>query len=482
MIIASPHARNGQPALQPPRGEDDHRYQQQIDERREQIGLEEQEGARRDFLHLREEFDVLDQEDDRAVLDVLHRLVGQRRNGHAQRLRRGDQAEDLEAGEALRTRGFQLGLVETLVRDRQIARVVRRHVEREAEHRDHEGRERHAQARKAVVKQEQEDDQRRPDEQRNIALRDEADGPAGAQRKPEDHDPADQAGRGDRHGQQDRVAQSADDLRPVGEQIVEEGKAVERHLSLVPEEVVDDLVGAALQQVFDAVLGIDLAAIEEDDTVGNMPGEAQVVGDAEDRDIVEVEAIDQRDDLADHDRIERGRRLVEEQDLRIHRQRPRDRDPLALPAGKRRRKGVALVGHLHELELVERAFFRLPLRHLLQPAQRERDIVQHRHVAVEREILEDEADAAAHRADVDAGPGDILAVQQDRSGSGLDEQVQAPQQRRLAASRRPHDDLGLAFVEVEADAVEHDAVAVGFDQVFDFEKGHSHSCAKPAML
>jgi len=106
------HSRNCDPALEPPCGEDDHGDQQQIDQCREQIGLEEEEGARGDLLHLGEELDVLDEEDDRAVLHVLDRLVGEGGHRHAQRLRRGDQAEDLEAGEALRTGGFKLGLID----------------------------------------------------------------------------------------------------------------------------------------------------------------------------------------------------------------------------------------------------------------------------------------------------------------------------------------------------------------------------------
>ena len=151
------------------------------------------------------------------------------------------------------------------------------------------------------------------------------------------------------------------------------------------------------------------------------------MGDAQDRDIVEVQAVDQGHHLADHDRVERGGRLVEEQDLGIHRQRARDRHPLALPAGQRRRKGIALAGHVHAVELVQRPFLRLALRDLLQPAQRERDIVEHRHVAVEREILEHEADPAAQRADVDVRARDILAVEHDLARRRLDQPVEAAQ-------------------------------------------------------
>jgi polar amino acid transport system permease protein len=102
---------------------------------------------------------------------------------------------------------------------------------------------------------------------------------------------------------------------------------------------------------------------------------------------------------------------------------------------------------------------------------------------LEREILEDEADPAAQHAHVNAGTRHLFPVENDRPRGRLDQPVEASEQSRLAAARRPHDDLGFALVEGEADVVEHGPVAVGLHQVFDFEEGHlrSHSCAKPGM-
>ena len=59
--------------------------------------------------------------------------------------------------------------------------------------------------------------------------------------------------------------------------------------------------------------------------------------------------------LVDQLRIERARRLVEEQDARIRRHRARDRDPLLLPAGELARVGLRLVGEADPVEQLQRA-------------------------------------------------------------------------------------------------------------------------------
>ena len=61
------------------------------------------------------------------------------------------------------------------------------------------------------------------------------------------------------------------------------------------------------------------------------------------------EALHHVEHFADHLGVERARRFVEEDDIRVHRERPRDCHALLLAAGELRRAGVAVSGHADAL-------------------------------------------------------------------------------------------------------------------------------------
>ena len=84
-------------------------------------------------------------------------------------------------------------------------------------------------------------------------------------------------------------------------------------------------------------------------------------------------------------------------------------------------------------------------------ARRERHVLEHRHVREQVVRLEDDPDLLAQPVDVDLRPGDRLAVDDDRAGVDLLEEVDAAQQRRLPGARRADqaDDLVLADVEID---------------------------------
>ena len=88
---------------------------------------------------------------------------------------------------------------------------------------------------------------------------------------------------------------------------------------------------------------------EQIDAVGQADRLFEIVGDEQHADAL---PLDQRGDVLDdagaHDRVERGERLVHQQELRLHRQHLRERDALALAAaemardsGRRSRRGRA---------------------------------------------------------------------------------------------------------------------------------------------
>ena len=150
--------------------------------------------------------------------------------------------------------------------------------------------------------------------------------------------------------------------------------------------------------------------------------------------------------LADELRVERRGRLVEQHQLRLHRQRARDRDALLLAAGELRRVGVELVGQADAVEQLARALARLLARDPLHADRRAGDVLQRGHVREQVEVLEDHADLGALARDLgfaqlvqpvaDLAVADELAVDRQAPGVDLLEVVDAAQERRLARAGR----------------------------------------------
>ncbi len=77
-----------------------------------------------------------------------------------------------------------------------------------------------------------------------------------------------------------------------------------------------------------------------------------------------VQVLGQRDDSRLDRDVERGRRLVEDQEARVRQERHSDHDPLLLPAGKLMRIGAhdpLGIGQAHGLDHFEGASVRLLL-------------------------------------------------------------------------------------------------------------------------
>jgi hypothetical protein len=127
-----------------------------------------------------------------------------------------------------------------------------------------------------------------------------------------------------------------------------------------------------------------------------------------------VQAAQPGAQLLAHARVERTERLVEEQDPRLHGERPRERHPLALAA--RELGGVAL-GEAVELDQLEQLVDPprdLRLRDLPDP-EPEGDVLAHAQVLERGVVLEDEADAPLLRRQRGHG----LAEDQHLAGVGL---------------------------------------------------------------
>ena len=179
----------------------------------------------------------------------------------------------------------------------------------------------------------------------------------------------------------------------------------------------------------------DRAVGHEEHAVGRLAGEAHLVGDDDHRHAVFGEADHHVEHLVDHLGVERAGRLVEEHQLRLHRERPGDRDALLLAAGELRRHLRRLVGDADAVEQLHRRASRRPCvtaAHLDRP---EGDVLEDRLVREEVERLEDHADVGTQLRERRALFGQRLAVDRDRAGVDGLEAVDRAAERRLARAR-----------------------------------------------
>ncbi len=228
----------------------------------------------------------------------------------------------------------------------------------------------------------------------------------------------------------------------------------------------------------DDALDEDLAVIEEDDLGGDRGGEADLVGDDEHGDPGRRQRAHDVEDVAGQLGVERGGRLVEEQDARLERQGAGDRHALLLAAGELGRVVAGAVGEADGLELNAGLGLGVLAGEAADADQGLGDVAEGGHVRPEVELLEDHADVAAHRADGAGGQAHALArraegvaeglaVDLDQAAGRLLEEGDAAEQRRLARARRADDAGDLAARRREVDAVEDAGLAEGLGEAAD---------------
>ena len=99
--------------------------------------------------------------------------------------------------------------------------------------------------------------------------------------------------------------------------------------------------------------------------------------------------------------VERGERLVEDEQLGVVEQRPAEREPLRHPARERR---DALVARLPEAEALEQHADPLaPLRHAVEPAV-EVEVLERGQLAVDERLVPEEAELRARSAPTSSSP------------------------------------------------------------------------------
>ena len=186
------------------------------------------------------------------------------------------------------------------------------------------------------------------------------------------------------------------------------------------------------------------------------------------RPVLMRDVVEQRHDRGAGLRVEIARRLVGENQRRIHHQRPGDGDSLHLAAGQLRRSVLGSISEVHQGQQLQRAGF--DLRHPGAVEQlRHRHVLPCRHRRQQVEELKDESDTAPSEFGllVVVEVADLLTLESDRSGVWSVQRAEQVQQGALARAGRTDDGYELPAGQRQGDAVERadrltaDAVCLG---------------------
>src|SRR6185295_1135235 len=216
----------------------------------------------------------------------------------------------------------------------------------------------------------------------------------------------------------------------------------------------------------------------------------EIVRDHHDRGVeLLAQAIDELEDLRLDGDVERGRRLVGDQQLRVVDERHRDHHALAHTARELVGIGVdapARLGNADLTEDLDRAVERLRLGHVAVRADGLHQLVADPVERVQRRqrVLEDHRDVvAAQRAHLGLGRRqEVLAVEQDLARDPRVLRARQPhhgeRRDRLARARLAHDAEHLAGLDRVGDAVQRlDDTVLGLEvdaEVLDLEQGHQY--------
>ena len=241
------------------------------------------------------------------------------------------------------------------------------------------------------------------------------------------------------------------------------------HVRLDAEHVAQE---GGHQDRFGGAVGPEAAAVEDPQPVGEAGGEFEVV----DRRNHGPARLGERSDAAHQVElvtdVEVGRRLVEEEEGSVLRERLGKERPLLLAAGEVR---DGAVGEVPDVEGVEgrRHAVTVPLAERLGPPEvgrpAERDHLGDGEVDSEVGLLSDQGDRAGA---LPRRPGADLAVVEGEVAGVGDEARYCTEQRRFARSVRSHKGYALTGVHAERQPSEH-APAVEVDaEVTGGEDGH----------
>ena len=173
--------------------------------------------------------------------------------------------------------------------------------------------------------------------------------------------------------------------------------------------------------------------------------------------------------------VQIGQRLVEQQDIGLVDDDPRQGHALALAARELGRIAVAELGQLHQVERRLDALLALGLGHIPGP-QPELHIAPHRHVGEQGVTLEHHADIALVHRHVVHDP----AADRDFTGGRGFIAPDHPERGGLPAAAGSDQEQKLAVIDLEGNVVDGDVVAEGLGDILDLQNGLAHDffCAR----
>ena len=192
--------------------------------------------------------------------------------------------------------------------------------------------------------------------------------------------------------------------------------------------------------------------IHEENAVGDLAGKTHLMGHHDHRHPgIAGQPPHHVQDFLDHLRIQGRGGLVEQHDLGLHRQGPRDGHALLLASGELRRVDVRLLGDADAIQQLDRHAFRFVLRPFPDFHRRQADILQGGEVREQVERLEHHPDFAAHRINVVHVVGELDPVHDDAAALVTLQPVDASDHRGLPRSRWPGDDHHLPRPDLYGD-------------------------------
>jgi hypothetical protein len=216
----------------------------------------------------------------------------------------------------------------------------------------------------------------------------------------------------------------------------------------------------------------DAPLVEEEDAVGDVAGEVEVVGDEEEGEAVIGEAAEDIADFLAEFGVEGGGGFVEEENLGFHGEGAGDGDALLLTAGELGGAVVGAVGEADPFEELEGFGFDLGAGATEDVDGGFEDVFEGGAVGEEMELLEDHAGPEPELALLFAGDrtgaidGDV--VDGDESGVGGVEVVETAEEGGFAAAGRADEDDGFRACLVVIDGIED---AMGVEGLGEFADG-----------
>ena len=180
----------------------------------------------------------------------------------------------------------------------------------------------------------------------------------------------------------------------------------------------------------------DNTVAQQHNAVRSIMGETHFMGRHENRGALLFELGHHVQHLAHQHRVKCRGNFVKEQQFRIGHQRSGDGHALLLATGKLIGVGTGLGSHTDAVKQLQRAGFGTILIPMVHLERRQGDVLNHRHVRKQVELLEDHADARTNLILVGVRIGDIRVSQPNLAIVDTFQQIHAFHQRRLSRTGR----------------------------------------------